>query len=91
MSKLGTFFVSPLPLPFFGSILLHASGVWNLVRDYGLQKGQVPMYDNSQSIEKFIYIACYNSICSLTVCEVDWTGIIMPILQKRKGIFREAK
>lgn len=36
--------------PFFDSTLLHASGVWNLVRDYGLEKGQVPMYDNSQSI-----------------------------------------
>lgn len=40
-------------VPLFDSTLLHISSVWDLVRDHGLEKGQVPMYDNSQRIPNF--------------------------------------
>lgn len=37
----------------FDSTLLHTSSVWDLVRDHDLEKGQVPMSDNTQRIPNF--------------------------------------
>lgn len=91
VSQLGAFFRSFSSLspsaPFFDStfccmlLCLGSSKRSQLTRGTGTNVRKQRIYD-------FIYVVYYNSTYYFTVCEVDWTGIIMPILQKRKVIFR---
>lgn len=56
--KLSTSFWSypslPPLIPLFDSVLMGTSDVWDLVRDHGLEKGQVLMYNNRDSITSFM-------------------------------------